>query len=260
MRKLALAITTALALSACSQEHLSVNPSLETRIVRENERAGIVDLRKLIEESESEEAWVYISPTVEDGWEFSLSIPEWHDVGLETENGKDYSSVKLDVDEVKSLANHYRSIHLWHIHPQPVIKTFLADLPKGYAKEQFEKRMDLDGAIPSRDDLGMAVYFSCILNFPQTRHDRYLLASHYGVTEYKPFYDSLVNVCQSDSDDLLSLKTQLVGSLSEMSYDVGTMRRQIKEAVSSKTSAQLFRNKYITITFWPYEALPTDLK
>ncbi len=158
MRKLTLAITTALALSACSQEHLSVNSSSETRIVRENERAGITDLRKLVEESEYEEAWVFISPTVEDGWMYRISIPEWHDVGLETENGKDYSNVKLDVNEVKSLANHYRSIHLWHIHPQPVIKTFLADLPKGYAKEQFEKRMDLDGAMPSHNDLGFAVY------------------------------------------------------------------------------------------------------
>lgn len=260
MRKIALALSTALALSNCSPEHLSVNPSPDTKIVRENERAGIADLRKLVEESESEEAWAYISPTVEDGWMYSISIPEWHDIGLGTETGKEYSSVTLDVDEVKKFGSSYRSVHLWHIHPQPVIKTFLADIPKGYTPEQFEKRITIDGAIPSPDDLAMAVYFSCALNLPQTRHDRYLLASYYGVTEYKPLYDRLVNVCRSDSDAVLSFKAQLLGLASEMSYDPEKMQRQITEAVNSKTSAELFRDKYLTITFWPYEALPKDLK
>ncbi len=260
MKRIIIALSTLLNLSGCSQKDLSVNPSSDTKIVRKNERDGIADLRKLVEESEYEEAWAYISPTVEDAWYYNPSIPEWHDIGLEAETTKNCSSVKLDVDEVKTLANRYRSIHFWHIHPQPAMREFIHDLPRNYTKGQFEKRITLEGAIPSQNDLAMAIYFSCILNSPQNRHDRYLLASHYGVTEYKPFYNQLVNVCQSTSEDLLSLKAQLLGLGSEASYNLPKMRRQITEAVSTKTFAKLFDNHYMEITFWPYDALPADLK
>ncbi len=263
MRKIALALSTILALSSCSQKDLSVNPSSDTKIVRKNEREGIVDLRRLVEESEVEEAWVYISPTVEDAWYYHPIIPEWHDIGLEAKTKDGMSSVELDIPKIKGLGDLYSSIHVWHIHPQKAIRelysSFLDDPPKGLTKEQFAEKITLEGAIPSRNDLTLAIYFNCILNSQRSHYDRYFLASHYGITEFQPISSNLVNVCQS-SEPSLSLKAKKLGLLLEASYDDFRMRTKIKQAVNTRTSAELFHKEYMKITFWPYAALPTDLK
>ncbi len=255
MKKIAAALATIIALSSCStvSKHLAVNPSPQTEIVRKSEREGIKDLHRLVEEVTLEDAWVYI-PQTED----------WEDIGLEAKAEGDINSVELDVDKVKSLAMHYSRLHSWHIHTQKdslrFYQSFLDHLPQGYTTETLRDFINADAAIPSSDDLTFSIYFSCLFDQTKKRDDRYLVASQYGVTEFKPLSSGLIFLCQSTSEDDLPTQANIFGRLATHQYHQKKMIKKIYAAVANETSAQLFENSFMTITFWPYAALPSDLK
>jgi len=250
MRKFAIALSTVLALSSCStvSKHLAVNPSPQAEAAHKNEREGIEDLRQLVEESELEEAWAYVPRT-----------EEWYDVGLEAKADGDTNSVELDVDKVKSVALHYSSFHSWHIHTQRdnirFYQPFLDHLPKGYTRETLWDFINADAALPSADDLTFSIYFSCLFDQKKNRDDRYLIASHYGVTEFKPLFSGLAFLCQSTPEDDLPTQANIFGRLATHQFNQKMMIRKINYAVKNKTAAQLFENRYMRITFTPYSAL-----
>lgn len=253
MRKIAIALSTIFALSSCStvSKHLAINPSPQVEIVHKNEPEGIKDLRQLVEEAELEEAWVYIPQT-----------EEWYDVGLEAKAEGDTNSVDLDVDKVKSLALRSSRFHSWHIHTQKdslrFYQHFLDNLPRGYTRETLWDFINADAALPSSDDLTFSIYFSCLFDQKKKRDDRYLIASHHGVTEFKPLSSGLAYLCQSTSEDDLPTQANIFGHLATQQFNQKRMIQKIQSAVKNKTPAELFQNSFMTITFTPYTALKLE--
>ncbi len=255
MRKITAVLSTILTLSSCSTttKHLAINLSPQAEVIQKNEYDGIKDLRQLVEESELEEAWAYIPST-----------RDWHDIGLEAKTEEEKSSVAVDVRKVGSLTAHYSSVHLWHIHTQKgnlkLWQSFINYPPGGYTKQQFLEYITAEAAIPSFDDLGFAIVFTCWRYLEFNRDDRYLLASSYGVTEFKPSHTNLHDFCTfTPKEDVISA-ANIASRLTARNFDTDKMVQQIKQAVDSKTSSQLFDNSYIKITFYPYDALPKELR
>lgn len=264
MRKITAVLSTVLALSSCSTatKNLAVNSSPQAEIVRKSEPEGINDLRQLVEESFLEEAWVYLPQT-----------EEWPDVGLRTKYDQDTNSVDYDEEKVKAFAVKYSELHFWHIHTTPFSKFAwrefigtppLTKLPVGYTRESLLEFIYATDALPSKDDISSAIYFTCLLPTlspsSKKRSDLYFLASHLGVTNLKPFYDRLEPACHSASREDLIERADILGGHAIRHFNEKKMAIKVKEAVAARKSVRLFESDYVVISFVPYEALSKDLK
>ncbi len=176
-------------------------------VIYENEALGILEMRGLLTNSQTEEAWAYLP-----------NIEKWIEVGYNEESArklkKSYvTKTKLNVPLLNILMNENDDIILYHFHPpsyhlleDEVKERIKQELPMSYNEIERERvGILIKSTYPSRSDL-LSMIGNSTEFYERNPEGKitFKICSHYGITEYHLTDEGLIYLYADNSPEQIA--------------------------------------------------------